>query len=68
MILMHHDFKNWSNTTEEARWNMRIAMLAFVAALFMTKYTQPIHDFFAVRHNRAVVELRRWRISLGWRG
>lgn len=67
MILMKHDFNNWSNTTTEARWNMKIAILAFVAALFMNNLTRPIHDFFAVRHNRAVVDLRRWRISLGWR-
>ncbi len=67
MILMQHDFKNWSNSREESRQNMNIAFLAFLAALFMMKFTRPIHDFFAVRHNRAVVSLRRWRFSRGWR-
>ena len=67
MILMKHDFANWSNTTEESKWNVKIAMLAFLAALFMNSLTRPIHDFFAVRHNRAVVNLRRWRIAQGWR-
>ena len=66
MILMKHDFDNWSNSTEEAKWNMRIAMLAFCAALFMFKLGTPVHEFFAVRHNRAVVNLRRWRLSRGW--
>lgn len=67
MILMQHDFQNRTNSSEEARWNMKIAMLAFVAALFMMKYTRGIHDFFAVRHNRAVVDLRHWRYLHGWR-
>lgn len=67
MILMQHDFNNWSQTSEESKQNVKIALLAFTAALFMMKFTRPIHDFFAVRHNRAVVDLRRWRISRGWR-
>lgn len=67
MILLKHDFQNWSNTTEESKWNVKIAMLAFCAALFMTRYTRPIHDLFAVRHNRSVVNLRRWRMARGWR-
>lgn len=67
MLLMQHDHKNWSDTTEESKWNLKIAVLAMLAAIFMMNATRPIHNFFAVRHNRAVVNLRRWRIAHGWR-
>lgn len=67
MMLMKHDFENRSNSHEEARQNMKIAVLAFLAALFMFELARPIHEFFAVRHNRAIVALRNWRFSNGWR-
>lgn len=67
MILMKHDYQSRSNTTAEASQNLRIAMFAFLAALFMFELARPIHDYFAVKHNRAVVDLRRWRNRHGLR-
>ena len=67
MMLLKHDFENRSNTSIEAQYNLNIAVLAFLAAIFMFDLARPIHNFFAVRHNRAIVNLRNWRFKNGWK-
>lgn len=67
MILIEHDNINRSNTSIEAAWNVRIAMLAFLAALFMFKLAEPLHELIAQKHNREVLSLRAWRFRNGWR-
>ena len=65
LFLMKHDFRNMSSTTFEATWNVKIASLAFLAALTMRWEWACIK--LQQKHNREVIKLREWRFRNGWR-
>lgn len=65
LFLMKHEYRNMSSTTFEASWNVKIASLAFLAALTMHWEWACIK--LQQKHNREVVKLRNWRFRNGWR-